>query len=244
MSQKKREKGKKKSINIYTIIWFIVVICIFILILNYEDVFLVSHKPLGFNYIAPTDTAMFASFGLLIISFIIATYQCFASKKDSSKDRIKRVAKKLSICFALLIVAGVLCYNSFYYLDENGYNKKTIFATEEVFINEDVEKVNVYVGNAASSPTGGTIYNNYYIGCEFYVGDDTYVLDSGFFYNYSNMYDYLLKFTDKIEYDKSRLNELLEFERNRPINYSAERLNEKIEYINKIFSLSNVVVDE
>ncbi|MCH5317876.1 MAG: hypothetical protein J1E05_07850 [Eubacterium sp.] len=247
MSKKRKEQKNIRMITksqkaLYGVVFGILISVLVIVLFYIPDIFKLLYKPFGYLYVEPAFAA-YVMLGVLIsISFIIVIcfYGSFIDKKKTLKQIKQKVRKILPVYLILVIVISVGCFSSVYCIDADSYSKKVLFTTQKLFTEDDINKINIRVVKSSHSIIGkGAIYTDYYIACSFNTENEEYNLCSDYFYSYRDMYNYLSNLNVTVEADRSNLEELCEHQRNIPINFSAEKVNENVEYINKIFDLEN-----
>ena len=246
---KKRKKTKsvrtisKSQKALYGVVFGGLFAVLIVFALNISDIYKLFLKPKGYLYVEPTFTPFAVLCVLVGISIILVIYfyGSFIDRKKALKQIRQKAKIILPIYLVLAIATSVFCFSSYYSIDDtDSYSKNTIFGTEEISAKDDIQKISIRVEKSLHSLAGqGPIFIDYYIVCSLSDESGEYVLYSDYFYSYRDMYDYLSSLNATVEADRSRLEELCDHQRNIPINFSAEKVNENIEYINKIFDLEN-----
>lgn len=245
MSNKRKKSKSVRTITksqkaLYGAIFGGLFAILIVFVLNISGIYKLLYKPKGYLYVEPTFAAfavlcVFIGIGLFLAIYF---YGSFMDKRKTLKQVKQRAKMILPIYLVLAIVISVFCYSSFNYIDDIAYGEKSLFATREILSNDDIKKINIYVLNAPILPTKGRSIIEYSIACELISENDERIIDSSYFYSYQYMYDYLSGLNATVEADRYKLDNLIEYQR-RPVNFSAENVNENIEYINKIFDLEN-----
>lgn len=209
--------------------------------LNISDIYMLLYKPIGYLYIEPTLAAYIMLYAVIGISFILGIY-FYGSLMDRKKTlmQIRQKAKIiLPIYLALAIAGGVFCFPSYYSIDGTAsYSKNTLFGSVEIFAKDDIKSIDIYVLGSPIGASTARMVMEYSISCTLSTESGEYTINSDCFYSYRDMYDYLSGLNTTIEVDKYKLEKLIEYQK-RPANSSAEKVNESIEYINKIFDFEN-----
>lgn len=249
MSKKRKNKSKnlrtitKSQKALYNVVFGGIIALLTAIAIWISDICKLLHKPMGYSYVQPTVAAYTAFFVLFSISFILAVY--FYGSLIDKKKTVKQIKQKakiiLPVFIVLAIAVSVFCFPSYYRIDENAsFSKNTLFGTEEVFAKDEINKVGIRVEKLSHSIGGrGPVFTDYSIVCSLSTESGEYQLNSDCFYSYRAMYDYLSRLNAAVEADRGMLEELCEHQKNIPLNFSAEKVNENIEYINKIFDLEN-----
>ena len=248
MSNKRKKRKDVRTITksqkaLYGAIFGGLFAVLIVFVLNISDIYKLLYKPKEYSYVEPTFAAFLVLCVLIAISIALVIY--FYGSLIDRKKTIKQIRRKakmiLPIYLALAIVISALSFSSCYCIDDTAsYSKNTLFGSEEILAKDDIEKVSIHVEKSLHSLAGkGPVFIDYYIVCTLSHESGEYVLYSDYFYSYRDMYDYLSSCNATVEADRSRLEELCEHQRNIPINFSADKVNENIEYINKIFDLEN-----
>lgn len=180
-------------------------------------------------------------FVLIAVSFALVIY--FYGSLIDRKKTLKQIKKKakiiLPIYLVFAIVIGAFCFPSYYSIDDTAsYSKNTLFGSEEIFTKDDIKCIDIYVFGSPIGASTARMVMEYSIACTLSVESGKYTINSDCFYSYRDMYNYLSGLNATIEVDKYKLEKLIEYQK-RPANSSAEKVNESIEYINKIFDLEN-----
>lgn len=249
MSKKRKKSKKRKAVRAISKsqkVLYIAVFCGSVAILTVfalwiSDIYKLLHKPMGYLYVEPTAAA-YISFYVLIGMGLILTVYFYSSLMDGKKT-LKQIRQKAKIILPIYLVSAiaisVFCYSSFYYIDDSIYSEKTLFTTREIFSTEDIDKINIYV-SGVPLPTNGRVAIEYSISCALITKSGEYTIHSDYFYSYRDIYNYLSGLNATVEADRYKLENLIEYQR-RPANFSAEKVHENIEYINKIFDLENIL---
>lgn len=151
---------------------------------------------------------------------------------------ISILKQKMTFVLCLIILTiSVFCYSSYNYIDKNdlSFNKTSFFNTQELYDINDVNKIDISIINAISSPTNGTPYNNWCISCTVYTKNSEYILESDGFYDYQDLFDYLSSIDCDINIDKNNYNDLYQYELNRPF-LSKEKKLDNVKYLSLIFN--------
>ena len=207
------------------------------LLLNLQEIFLRLHKFDDFCYVTPTKTSIILSYIVLLINIITLFF--LYNKIYIKKIRfISILKKKMTFVLCLIILTiSVFCYFSYNYIDKNdlSFNKTSLFNTQELYDINDVNKIDISIINAISSPTNGTPYNNWCISCTVYTKNSEYILESDGFYDYQYLFDYLSNIDCDICIDKNNYNDLYQYELNRPF-LSKEKKLDNVKYLSLIFN--------
>ena len=247
MSNKRKKSKSVRTITktqkaLYGAIFVGLFAILIVFLLNIFDIYKLLYKPKGYLYVEPTFAAFAVLCVLIVISIILVIYfyGSFIDRKKALKQIRQKAKMILPIYLVLAIAASVFCFSCYYCIDDTAsYSKNTLFGSEEILAKDDIQKIGIRVEKSLHSLAGkGPIFIDYYIVCTLSGENCEYVLNSDHFYSFRDMYDYLSSCNATVEADRSRLEELCEHQRNIPINFSAEKVNENIEYISKIFDLA------
>ena len=246
MSNKRKKNKSVRTISksqkaLYNAGFGVLIAIFIVLALWISDIYKLLHKPMGYLYVEPTAAA-YISFYILIGMGLILTVYFYGSLIDRKKalKQIRQKAKMiLPIYLVLAIVISAFCFPSYYSIDDTAsYSKNTLFGSEEIFTKDDIKCIDIYVLGSPIGASTARMVMEYSIACTLSVESGKYTINSDCFYSYRDMYDYLSGLNATVEADRYKLDDLIEYQR-RPANFSAENVNENIEYINKIFDLEN-----
>lgn len=249
MSKKRKNKGKnlrtisKSQKALYGAIFGILFAALIVFGIKIFSVYKLIYKPMGYLYVEPVFSAVLALLFVLMGQGVILLIHFYGSLTDRKKTlkQIKQRAKKiLPIYLVLAIAASTLCFPAYYCIDDTAaYRKNTLFGSEVLFAKEDIKNVDICVLGLSAVPSSGRMAMKYSIACTLSTENGEYTINSNSFYGYREMYDYLSGLNATVKADRDKLDKLIDYQR-RPANFSAEKVNENIEYINKIFALENV----
>lgn len=249
MSKKRKNKGKnlrtitKSQKALYGVIFGGLFAVLIVFGIKIFDIYKLIYKPMGYLYVEPVFSAVLALFLVLTslgIILVIYFYGSLTDRKKTLKQIKQRVKIILPIYLVLAIAASAFCFPSYYSIDDTAaYRKNTLFGSEALFVKDDITNVDIYVLGLSVVPSSGRMAMKYSIACTLSTENGEYTINSDSFYGYRDMYDYLSGLNATVKADRDKLEKLIEYQR-RPANFPAEKVNENIEYINKIFDLENV----
>ena len=246
MSNKRKKSKSARTISksqkvLYGAVFVGLFAILIVFLLNIFDIYKLLYKPKGYLFVEPTFAAFAVLCVLIVISIILVIYfyGSFIDRKKALKQ-IKQKAKIiLPIYLVLAIVTSVFCFPCYYRIDDTAsYSKNTLFGSEEILAKDDIKKIDIYVLGSPIAASTARMVMVYSVVCTLSTENGEYTINSDCFYSYRDMYDYLSGLNATVEADRYKLDDLIKYQR-RPANFSAENVNENIEYINKIFDLEN-----
>lgn len=246
MSNKRKKSKSVRTISksqkaLYGAVFVGLFAILIVFLLNIFDIYKLLYKPKGYLFVEPTFAAFAVLCVLIVISIILVIYfyGSFIDRKKALKQIKKKAKIILPIYLVLAIVTSVFCFPCYYNIDDTAsYSKNTLFGSEEILAKDDIQKIDIYVLGSPIAASTARMVMAYSIACTLSTENGEYTINSDCFYSYRDMYDYLSGLNTMVEADRYKLDDLIEYQR-RPANFSAENVNENIEYINKIFDLEN-----
>lgn len=227
MKKKKKKNNKSNKLKVNKIRFSVCTVLNFLVLVSYYQALYV--KPLcmikNVIYIEPSTVPTLMFFIMFPIYVVYSINISVIRPKNRKKEFIKA-----AVVIVLTIITLVVNFTSVNYIDRNGaYYDKVYYSDCEIDdVEVSVERISNTVGSNATS-------NAYYIVCHLNTKSGKFVLNSGNFYNYEELYNYLVRMNNIVTIDTNGFNDLVNYEKNRLIPKSISDNN--VDYIKRIEAL-------